>query len=76
MTNIDIFGYFSMAVVLASMLFTSVVVLRLVNTWACALFVLYGFLIHSNPVIIMNILCIIINIFKLAKYTSDERSTR
>lgn len=73
MTNlIEIFGYFAMIVVLISIVFTNIITLRIVNTMACVLFVLYGILIHSNPIIIMNILCIIINIYKLSKYKANK----
>ena len=61
----EIFGYFSMLLVLISMMMKDMWMLRLMNTAACGCFVVYGFLIGSHPVIVMNILVIIINFYKM-----------
>lgn len=41
--------------------------LRIVNTIACSMFVLYGYMLDSYPIILMNALIILINIYKLYK---------
>ena len=62
---IEIFGYASMLVVLISMLMSGVKTLRIVNSIACGMFVIYGFMIHSTPIIAMNVLVILINLWKI-----------
>lgn len=67
MTPIEIFGYLSMVVVLISMLMGDIKKLRIVNCIACAMFVIYGFVLGAYPIVIMNILVIAINLYKLSK---------
>jgi uncharacterized protein with PQ loop repeat len=64
---VELFGYFSMILVLVSMLMKDMWMLRLLNSVACSCFVVYGYMIGSFPVIIMNILVIFINIYKMKK---------
>lgn len=64
---IEIFGYVSMVVVLVSMLMKNIRTLRIVNTVACVMFVVYGFLLHAYPIVIMNLLVIGINLYQLKK---------
>jgi len=68
MNAIEIFGYVSMIAVLLSIMLTDVIALRTVNSIACLMFIIYGSLINSYPVIVMNSLCIIINIYKIIKH--------
>jgi len=63
----EIFGYIAMIVVLISMLMKDIRTLRIVNTIACSMFVLYGYMLDSYPIILMNALIILINIYKLYK---------
>jgi Flp pilus assembly protein protease CpaA len=67
MTPIEIFGYLSMVVVLISMIMGDIKKLRIVNSIACSMFVVYGFLLHAYPIVIMNVLVIAINLYKLSK---------
>lgn len=67
MTPIEIFGYLSMIVVLISVLMSDIKKLRIVNSIACAMFVFYGLVLGAYPIVIMNILVIAINIYKLGK---------
>lgn len=67
MTSIEIFGYISMIVVLISMTMGDIRKLRILNSVSCAMFVIYGFILGAYPIVIMNILCIIINLYKLSK---------
>ncbi len=61
-------GYAAMATVLISFLMKSVVKLRLVNSFGCFLFVIYGFILSpiSKPVIITNLAILFINLYYLA----------
>ena len=67
MNLIEIFGYVSMIVVLVSVTMNDMRKLRITNTVACAMFVIYGVLMHAYPVVIMNICVIIINLYRLNK---------
>ena len=50
-------GYAAMATVLISFLMKSVIKLRIVNSFGCLLFVIYGIMLEpiSKPIIITNI---------------------
>jgi Flp pilus assembly protein protease CpaA len=67
MEAIEIFGYVSMVVVLISMLMGDIKKLRIVNSIACAMFVIYGISLHAYPIVIMNVLVIAINLYRLSK---------
>lgn len=62
---IEIFGYLSMTVVLISMMMENMKWLRVINSIACAMFVVYGYFHQAYPVVCMNIIVIFINLFKL-----------
>jgi hypothetical protein len=64
---IEIWGYISMIVVLVSMMMKNIKTLRIVNSIACAMFILYGLAHETYPVVVMNFLVIIINLFQLKK---------
>ena len=64
----ELVGYFASAAVLSSFLMKEMATLRLVNMVGCALFILYGFLLHySAPIIITNSAIFSIHIFYLWK---------
>jgi len=56
-----------MVVVIISMLQKNVEKLRIINTISCIMFVIYGFLIGAYPVIVLNSIVILINLYKLFK---------
>lgn len=66
-------GYMASALVLVSMLMSSVIKLRWINLLGAAIFSLYGFLIGSIPVGSMNLIISAINIYYLIKiYTTTD----
>lgn len=67
MTPIEIFGYISMIVVLVSMTMDNIKKLRIVNSIACAMFIIYGFFLGATPIVVMNTLVIAINLYRLSK---------
>lgn len=67
MTSIEIFGYISMIVVLVSMTMDNIKKLRIVNSIACAMFIIYGIALGATPIIVMNVLVIAINLYNLSK---------
>lgn len=68
MKFIDIFGYIGSFVVLVSFLMKDIIMLRIVNTIACIMFVVYGWVMDVYPVVITNIIVIAINGFYILKH--------
>lgn len=67
MSSLDLYGYFSMCVVIFSCLLKDVKWLRFWNIIGCMLFVVYGFLIGSTPTVVMNIIIILIHGYHIWK---------
>jgi hypothetical protein len=67
MNGVELFGYFASLLVILSMSMKDMFVLRLINSIACGCFVVYGFLIGSIPVVLMNLAVIGINAYKVYK---------
>lgn len=67
MSNIEIYGYISMVVVLVSMMMKNMKWLRIVNSISCAMFIVYGFMMNAYPIILLNSLVIVINMYRLVK---------
>lgn len=69
MTPTEIMGYAAMAVLMVSFLLKDLTRLRLVNSVACTLFVIYGFLLtpYSYPIIISNAFIMCVNVYYLLK---------
>ncbi|WP_029320183.1 hypothetical protein [Butyrivibrio sp. AE3004] len=63
----EIIGYIGSALVLISFMMVSVFKLRIVNTLGSLFCVVYGFLIHAYPTVIMNIALVAINVYYLVK---------
>lgn len=60
-------GYVASLGVLVSFLMKDIKVLRIVNSIGCALFVAYGFMLSSIPIIVTNLAILIINAYYLLK---------
>ena len=58
---IEIVGYIATFLVMLSFMMKNVTRLRIINTIGCATWILYGFMLDSNPVIITNIGILAIN---------------
>jgi hypothetical protein len=70
---IEIIGYIGSALVLVSMLMTSVVRLRIINLIGSVIFAGYALAIRSYPTAIMNICLAGINAYHLFKILKEER---
>lgn len=64
---IEVVGYVGSALIILSMLMTSLVKLRVINTVGCVVSTIYSLIIGSYPVAIMNICLMIINIWNLVR---------
>ena len=71
---IELIGYLGSALVVVSMLMSSVVKLRVINTIGSGIFAAYALMIHSYPTALMNGFLIGINLYNLFKLTRKERS--
>lgn len=66
-------GYAASALILISMLMTSIVRLRLINLLGSLLFTAYGMLIEAYPVALMNFFIVIVNIYYLLRISSARK---
>ena len=64
---IELFGYLGSALVVVSMLMSSVVRLRVINTIGSVIFAIYALIIHSYPTALMNFFLVGINIYQLIR---------
>lgn len=71
---IEIFGYIGSAIVVISMLMTSIVKLRVFSTIGSIVSGIYAVICHAIPLALMNACLIIINIVGLVKLLKTEKS--
>ena len=62
---VELVGYFGSILVVVSMLMTSVVRLRIINTIGSFIFTIYALIIHSYPTALMNFSLVLINVYNL-----------
>lgn len=72
--NVEVLGLLATLLVVASFLFQSVVLIRVVNMLGAVLFVAYGLLIHSPSVAIVNTVVIVVQVFQLVKLGRKARN--
>ena len=70
---IEVFGYIGSFLVVVSMLMSSVVKLRLINTAGSIISLIYAFICGAFPLALMNGCLIIINVFNLFKLLKSEK---
>lgn len=71
---IELVGYLGSALVVASMLMSSVVKLRVINTIGSGIFAVYALIIHSYPTALMNVCLVGINVYNLVRLTQKDKS--
>ncbi len=74
-TTTELIGYAASAVLLFSFTRKDVKKLRWFNSLGCLLFVAYGFMLNSIPVILTNLSIIAINIYYLFFQKTDTSSS-
>lgn len=62
---IELIGYLGSLLVVVSMLMTSIMKLRIVNTIGSVIFTIYALIIHSYPTAAMNFCLVVINLYNL-----------
>ena len=70
---LEMIGYLGSALVIVSMLMTSVIKLRVINTIGGVIFCGYALCIHSYPTAAMQVCLIVINIVNLYKLKNTEK---
>ena len=70
---IELFGYLGSALVVVSMLMTSVVKLRIINLTGSIIFAIYALIIKSYPTAFMNFFLVGINIYHLMKLRNTHK---
>ena len=58
-------GYTAMALLMFSFLLKDITRLRIWNSLGCGVFIVYGFLIQSYPIMITNIFILCVNVYYL-----------
>ena len=69
---IELVGYLGSALVVVSMLMSSVIKLRIINTVGSVIFAIYALIIRSYPTALMNFCLVAINLYNLAKLTRKD----
>ena len=70
---IELFGYLGSALVVVSMLMTSVIKLRVINLTGSIIFAIYALIIRSYPTALMNFFLVGINVYHLLRLTRSSR---
>ena len=70
---IEIFGYIGSALVVVSMLMSSIVKLRVINIFGSVISGTYAFIVGAFPLLLMNVCLIIINVYNLYKLLKTEQ---
>jgi hypothetical protein len=71
---IELFGYFGSFLVVISMLMSSVVKLRIINTTGSMIFAIYALLIRSYPTALMNFFLVGINLYYLVQLQKQAKT--
>ena len=70
---VEAIGYLGSALVVVSMLMSSVIKLRVINTIGSCIFAGYALIIHSYPTAIMNFFLVAINVYNLVKLLNPKQ---
>lgn len=65
-------GYAASAFIVISLMMTSIIKLRIINSIGCFLFVIYGMYVKAYPVVISNGLIILINMYNLYNLNKED----
>lgn len=73
---LELFGYVGTALVVISMLMTSINKLRIINICGSIISCIYSVLVKAYPVAIMNLCLILINVFHLIRSYIKSKNIR
>lgn len=63
----EMIGYIGSGVIAISLLVANIRLLRYLNSVGCLIMVIYALLIEAYPVVLMNCICIMINVYHIVK---------
>ena len=72
MGGVEMLGYLAMVAVGVSIAMKKTYYLRIWNLTGAVLFTIYGYLIESNPVMILNIILTLLNIYYLVQMAKSK----
>ena len=72
MGGVEMLGYLAMAAVGVSIAMKKIHYLRIWNLTGAVLFTIYGYLIESSPVMILNIILTLLNIYYLVQMAKSK----
>lgn len=67
-------GYGASILIVISLMMTSIIKLRIINSIGCFLFVIYGMYVKAYPVAISNAVIILINIYNLYNLRKEDNN--
>ncbi|WP_299804025.1 YgjV family protein [uncultured Shewanella sp.] len=70
----EIIGYLGSIVIAISLLVSNITKLRYLNSVGCLMMVVYALLIGAYPVVLMNCICIMINIYHIVKVERNPKT--
>ena len=70
---IELIGYLGSILVLVSMLMSSVIKLRIINTVGSIIFTFYAFAIQTYPTAILNVILVGVNIYNIIKLLKSTK---
>ena len=70
---IELIGYLGSILVLVSMLMSSVIKLRIINTVGSIIFTFYAFAIQTYPTAILNVILVGVNIYNIVKLLKSTK---
>jgi hypothetical protein len=70
---IDLIGYIASVFIIISFLVNEITLLRILSIGGGMWFIVYGGLVHSNPIIIQNLILITINLYKLISEYREKK---
>ena len=69
---LEIIGYVGSALIAVSLMMKNILKLRLINTLGALIFAIYGLLIGSIPVFILDMIIVIVNVYFLLKLITSK----
>ena len=72
MGGVEMLGYLAMVAVGVSIAMKKIYYLRIWNLTGAVLFTIYGYLIESNPVMILNSILTLLNIYYLVQMAKSK----
>ena len=70
---IEFIGYAASLFVLISFIMKKMLYLRIINIAGCSLFIWYGAMLESMPIMLTNVAIVLVNVFYILKIVSEKK---